>query len=101
MIKTKYYSDLTKKFYDVETEAEKEEAKEREKNALELKKKEERAERAKEIEAAYDKYVKDYKAFLELRSKFIRDYGSFHMTYKDDVPKVLDSNAFDLFDWFI
>ena len=39
MIKTKYYSDLTKKFYDVQDEAEKEEEKEREKNALELKKK--------------------------------------------------------------
>ena len=77
------------------------EEKEREKTALELKKKEEKTKRAKEIEAAYKKYMDAYKEFLELKSDFIKDFGSFHMTYRDNLPKVLDSNVFDLFDWFI
>ena len=101
VIKTKYYSDVTKKFYDVHDEAIEEEEKEKEKNALELKKKEEKAQRAKEIEAAYQKYVDDYKQFLELKNKFVKDYGSFHMTFKDNTPKVVETNLFDLFDWFI
>ena len=99
VIKTKYYSDLTKKFYDVETEAEKEEEREREKNALELKKKEERAAQAKEIENAYKEYIDAYKKYAELRNSFIKSYGSYHMTYKDNLPKVLDSNVFDLLDF--
>lgn len=101
MIKTKYYSDLTKKFYDVQDEAEKEEEKEREKTALELKKKEEKTAKAKEIEKAYQEYVDAYKKYVELRDAFIKMFGSYHMTYKNNVPKVVDSSIFDLFDWFI
>ncbi len=101
MIKTKYYSDLTKKFYDVSEDAEKEEKALEEKNALELKKKEEKTTRAREIEAAYQEYADAYKKFSKLRAKFIEDFGSFHMTYRNNTPKVVDSNLFDLFDWFI
>lgn len=100
MIKTKYYSDLTKKFYDVQDEAEKEEEKERVKNAIELKKKEEKAARAKEIEAAYAQCIEASKKYYDLRNKFIKDYGAFHMTYKNDVPKVLEStDPFSIFDF--
>ena len=100
MIKTKYYSDLTKKFYDVPEEAEKEEKALAEKNAAELKKKEEKASRAKEIEDAYKVYLESYDKYLELRNAFIKDFGSYHMTYKNNTPKV-DSDFFGLFDWFI
>ena len=99
MIKTKYYSDVTKKFYDVSEDAEKAEAKEAEKNALELKKKEEKTAKAKEIEKAYQDYIDAYKHYLELRTAFIDDYGSFHMTYRNNVPKVFDSWVTDSIDW--
>lgn len=93
MIKTKYYSDLTKKFYDVSEDAEKEEKALEEKNAIELKKKEERVAAAKEIENAY-------KHYLELRADFIKKYGSYHLTLTEkDLPK--STSVFDLFDWFI
>ena len=53
MIKTKYYSDLTKKFYDVSEDAEKEEQALEEKNKLELQKKEERTVEAKKVEELF------------------------------------------------
>lgn len=101
VIKTKFYSDLTKKFYDVQDDAEKEEAKVREQAAVEQKKKEEKSKRAKEIEDAYKACLEANKKFNELRKSFVKDYGAFHMTYKDDTPKVFDENIWTLFDWFI
>ena len=101
MIKTKYYSDVTKKFYDVSEEAEKEEAKEAEKTALELKKKEQKAAKAKEIEKAYQDYIDAYEHYADLRDAFIEEYGSFHMTYKNNVPKVSDFSVFESANWFI
>ncbi len=86
----RYYSDTLKKLYETEEELKKEEAAFEEKHALELKKKEERANRAKEVEEAYKKY-------LDLRSKFVKDYGSYHMTITENDLKDLSVNS--LFDF--
>lgn len=90
MIKTKFYSELTKKLYDTQEEAEKEEKALEAKNRLELKKKEEKTARAKEIEEAYKKCVEANQQYVKLKNAFIKDYGSFHMTYTDKTPKVLE-----------
>lgn len=44
---------------------------------------EERKTRAKEVEAAYKTAVEAEKKYGELKKKFIEDYGSWHMTYKN------------------
>lgn len=70
----KFYSEVTKKLYDTPElvkEAE-DKAKAEEERASKLK--ETRAERAKEVTDAYDRFV-------SLREAFLKDYGSFHMTY--------------------
>ena len=79
------YSELTNKDYKTVDEclaAEKEhkdqlQKQEAEKKALT----EKRAERAKEVEAAYKAAVDAQKKYLELRNQFIEDYHSYHMTY--------------------
>ena len=93
----KYYSEILNKCFDsIEdcTKAEKEHADEmKKKDELKLKKKQ----RADEVTAAWNKLIdvkKEYakkiadaeNEFEELKSKFIKDYGSFHMTFteKDD-----------------
>lgn len=63
-----------------------------EQNKLSLEKKT----RADAVAAAY-KTVKDAeKAYLKLRNEFVKDYGYFHMTYRDSdaIPNV------DIFDMF-
>ena len=86
----RYYSDTLKKLFETEEELKKAEVEFEEKHALELKKKEERAHRAKEVEEAYKKY-------LDLRSKFVKDYGSYHMTITENDLKDLSVNS--LFDF--
>ena len=94
MIKTKYYSDLTKKFYDVQDEAEKEEQKEREKNALELKKKEERTAEAKKVEDLFKVASDAYKTATDALSEFCKKYpGGYHFTVTD--TSRLFPNLFD------
>lgn len=95
----KYWSDLTKKVYDTPAElnrAEKayKEAEEAERRAAEeAKRKEEelkatRATRAKEIEDAYAEATKALAKYSELKNKFIKDFGSYHMTFtsKNSTP---------------
>ena len=41
----------------------------------------ERKERAKEVEEAYLVAKEAERKYVELRNKFVKDYGSFHMTY--------------------
>lgn len=81
----KYVSEITKKAYDTEKEcleAEKIFQEKQEKALIEKKKKDaERSERAKEVEEAYKEAVEANKAYREKLNKFVRDYGSFHMTY--------------------
>lgn len=89
----RYYSDTLKKLFETEDELKKAEVEFEEKHALELKKKEERATRAKEVEEAYKKY-------LDLRAKFVKDYGSYHMTITDkDLKDPATTFLFDLFNF--
>lgn len=54
----------------------------------------ERASRAKEITDTYAKYIK-------LRNEFIKDYGSFHMTYTDKNCPDMFQTFFDTFSNFM
>jgi len=81
----KYYSEKLKKVYDDVESLEAAEKEFDETQALELKKREERSLRAKEIDDAWNHYA-------ELVKSFIKDYGSFHKTYKDnDFIELVDS----------
>ena len=74
----KYYSEKTEKLYDSKKDLD---AAEKEFDEVELKekqKKEERATRAKEVNAAYDTYIEAYKKYQEVLKEFIKDYGSYH-----------------------
>jgi len=102
----KYYSEELKKTFDTEEEcvtAEKvylqklEDAKNKQ-----LKLKEEKTARAKEVQDAYTAWIEAEKTYKSLRNDFIKDYGYFHATYstsedlKDyDIKKLVD----ELFDW--
>ena len=54
---------------------------------LDLYKKEAYA-RAKEVEAAFKAEMEAHNKYIELRNKFIKDYGSFHMSYTTPTPLV-------------
>lgn len=92
----KFYSELTKSFYETEDaciQAEdkfnKELVKKEEKEkAL----KAERKQRAEEINTAYKAVKEAEKHYCKLRDQFVKDYGSFHMTFTDT-----DSFFFDPF----
>lgn len=108
----KYYSEKTNRLYESEKELKVDEEKEEKRLAkIEAERKvekekqdklsNERKERAKEVNDAFEAYVKGtkelYDKFIKLRNKFIEDYHEFHMTYRDNnVPKSL----FDVFDEF-
>lgn len=99
----KFYSDITKKFYDTV-----EDCKEAENKAVEAQKKAEaekktkedaRATRAKEVEAAYKAAVEAEQKYVELRNAFINDYHSYHMTYsttKDLVNDIFETTFYFL-----
>ena len=91
----KYYSELLHKPFDTVEELEKAESeKKAQLDALKDKTKE-RTKRAKEVENAYknwvdlkEKYFNEldeaYEKYEELLNKFVKDYGSFHMTITND-----------------
>lgn len=91
----KYYSDITKKFYDTVKECEKAEtdykaSKEKEKAAKE-KKAAERKKRASEVEDAYFAMIEAQNVYNKLKNEFIKDYGYYHVSYsncseKDSYP---------------
>lgn len=94
----KYVSEITKKAYDSEKEcllAEQEFQKKQEKErAAKEKKTAERTKRAKEVEEAYKAAVEANKVYREKLNDFVKDYGSFHMTYSstsDLINDVFDS----------
>lgn len=97
----KYYSEVTKKFYENEKDCAKAEksfldkSAEKEKEAKRLA--EEKTARAKEITDAYKASVEAEKTYLNLRNKFIEDYGYFHMSYYDKDASL--PNLFDIFRW--
>lgn len=95
----KYYSEKIKKFYDDVETLEKEEKELIEKEEAEKKAREEkqakRADRAKAVEQSYKAYSElcaknrkaesqAYKEYIDLRNLFVRDYGSFHMSYTSE-----------------
>lgn len=94
----KYYSEKLNSLYETAEECAKaEEAHDKaiaeaeaKKNALASK----RAERAKEVENAYANAVNAKKAYNQILQEFLKDYGSFHATFKDVDPFL----NFDL--WF-
>ena len=57
---------------------------------------EEKKARAKEVEDAYKAVVDANKHYLELRNKFVKDYGSFHMTFTDKSKRTVDP----MLSWF-
>ena len=84
----KYYVESLNKFYETAADALKAEEiynkKVEEEKAKKAKLDEERKARAKEVEDAYKAAAEAEKKYIELKQKFIKDYGSFHMTYRDD-----------------
>lgn len=103
------YSKKTKQLYDnVEELVAAEEEFDRV-HAEEIKRAEERKTRAKEIEDAYKNALQVRKdaedainaadqAYFDLKNKFIKDYGSFHMTFKNEEVKPSNISIFDLFE---
>ena len=91
-MRIQYYSDMLNQYFDTEAaaiEAEKAEAEKRaliekakaEKEAKAKKAAEERKARAKEIEAAHKAMIEAEKTYNELVNAFVKDFGSYHMTY--------------------
>lgn len=95
----KYYSELTRRNYDTEQECI---DAEKEINELKLVRKE-RAEEItdaiKEAEEALKVYHEKCDVVDELRNKFIKDYGSFNMSYKTSVPTNKPKDLFELIEW--
>lgn len=105
----KYFSEVTKKFYDDVEVLEKEEQEKIAKEDAAKKAREEkiakRADRAKAVENSYKAFAElcaknrkledeAYKEYLDLRNLFVNDYGSFHMSYTTQD----DSDCFSTYD---
>jgi multidrug resistance efflux pump len=97
----KYYSDILKKTFDTEKACLEAEKAHTDELALAEKQKKELAEtrkaRAKEVENAFKDLQQAQKNYNELRNKFVKDYGSFHMTFSNQGDDCWLS-AFE--DWF-
>lgn len=97
----KYYSEITKQFYDnadactlaEKLATEKIAKQEAEKKALA----EAKATRAKEVTDAYKAVREAQKNYDELRNKFVQDYGYFHMSFTDPDEKTPFSFFEDIF----
>ena len=94
----KYFSEKLNKLFDSqEACVEAENAHEKAVAEAEAKKKalaDERANRAKKVEELYKQAVEAKKAYDKELSAFLKDYGSFHATFKTVDP------FFGIFDWF-
>ena len=97
----KYYSEITKKLYDSKeqlTEAEeKMRAEDAEKKAAKEKQRAERAARAKEVDEALKASVDAHNKYIELRNKFIADYGYYHCSYTETSPLITPNTIWDSF----
>jgi len=92
----KYYSDLTKKFYEDPSECEsaeeafKEEQKKKEEEALQ--KSNARKEAAKKVDEAYNNLVAAKKEYEKVLSDFCKEYGAYHTSInKDSISDWLDA----------
>ena len=94
----KFYSEKLNKLFDSEKAcAEAESAHDKAVAEAEAKKKalaDERATRAKKVEELYKQAVEAKKAYDTELQAFLKDYGSFHATFKTVDP------FFGIFDWF-
>lgn len=94
-----FYSDITKKTYETEEaclEAEKLVAAENEKKeALAA----ERGKRAKEVEDAYERAMEANKTAYDLMQEFLKDYHTFHFTFKGNNVGFFNWNPFDFLNW--
>lgn len=94
----KYYSENLKKLFDTEKDLKEAEAKYEVALKCKVDLKNEKKKRAEEVENAYKKTLeikKEYAKkldeaeaeFIKLKNNFVKDYGSFHMTYSssDDI----------------
>ena len=88
----KFYSEITKKLYDSKEELVKAEVEVTKQNA-------DRAERAKEVNEALKAANAAQKKANDLLSKFVKDYGSFKTTIKDEDINI--PSFWDIFDKFI
>ena len=86
---TKYYSVKTKKFYDTPEALRKDVELALNAEKKDADKKAKRAEDAKHLdelrlkaEKSLKAYSEDYKVYEEALKKFVREYGSYHTTYK-------------------
>lgn len=97
-----YYSKKTKKLYETVEELEAAEKAYDEERAEAEKKVAEKKDRAKAIEEAYKhaqevrkaaaEMIKEAdKKYYDLRNAFIKDYGSFHMSYSEKVDDAEDA----------
>ena len=79
----KYYSDKTKQLYEsVELLQKAEAAYDKEQEAA-LAKQRDRKRRAEEIQKAREVLKDAQKNYQDLLNKFVKDYGSYHETYKE------------------
>ena len=105
-----FYSKVLKKPFDTLEELEQAEKEYNEIHAVEIKAAEEKKNLAHEVEESYKNYLNVYaqcneefkdvqkklneqvakakNEYTDLKNEFIKKYGSFHMTYKDEEPKV-------------
>ena len=100
----KYYSEMTDKVYETQEECEKAEealvAKQKAEEEKQLALKNEREARSKEVVEAFKKAREAETEAQRLLKEFVKDYGSFHMSYngKCSVPSMLD--VLNDFFWF-
>jgi len=100
----KYYSDVTRKFYDTEKDLWADEAKvkkaETEKIAKEKAAKEARSKKAKEVEEALKNANEAQAKAIKLLREFTKEYGYFHTSYSTDDVKPL-TNFIDILEDFL
>lgn len=100
----KYYSELVNKIYDTKEECEKAEealaAKKKAEEEKQLTLKNERETRSKAVVEAFKKARETEMEANRLMKEFVKDYGSFHMSYngKSSLPSMFD--VLNDFFWF-
>ena len=100
----KYYSEMTDKVYETQEECEKAEealvAKKKAEEEKQLALKNEREARSKEVVEAFKKAREAETEAQTLLKDFVKDYGSFHISYngKSSVPSMFD--VLNDFFWF-
>nr|DAU15600.1 MAG TPA: hypothetical protein [Caudoviricetes sp.] len=100
----KYYSEMTNEVYETKEECEKVEkalvAKKQAEEEKQLALKNEREARSKEVVEAFKEAREAETKAQKLLNKFVKDYGSFHISYngKSSIPSMFDIlNDFFLF----